>query len=200
MDEIVLRGMAKWPDVPAVYGWLALDHRGNWLLRGEPISNPLVIGFLGRNYGHDAQGRWFVQNGPQRVFVTLALAPFVLRVADGDAAPAFETHTGRPVESPSRAWIDEHGVVLIETEHGPGAVHDLHLERLLPCFLDAHGRPLAEEALEQALERAQAGEAPGLRLACPGGPIEVGAIRSADAPARLGFVLRPGPEAADGAR
>jgi len=33
MDQTVLRSLAKWPEVPAVYGWLALDRRGNWLLR-----------------------------------------------------------------------------------------------------------------------------------------------------------------------
>jgi len=27
MDEIVSRSMLKWPDVPAVYGWLSLDRR-----------------------------------------------------------------------------------------------------------------------------------------------------------------------------
>jgi hypothetical protein len=29
MDEMVKRGMARWPDVPDVYGWLSLDRRGN---------------------------------------------------------------------------------------------------------------------------------------------------------------------------
>ena len=37
MDETGLRSMAKWPNVPAVYGWLTLDRRGNWLLQGERI-------------------------------------------------------------------------------------------------------------------------------------------------------------------
>ncbi|HET8728586.1 MAG TPA: DUF2946 family protein, partial [Alphaproteobacteria bacterium] len=32
MDESVLRAMTKWPNVPAVYGWLQLDQRGNWLI------------------------------------------------------------------------------------------------------------------------------------------------------------------------
>ena len=50
MDEQVLRGMAKWPNVPAVYGWLALDCRGKWLLQGEPIGNPTVTAYIARNY------------------------------------------------------------------------------------------------------------------------------------------------------
>ena len=83
MDDIVLRGMAKWPNVPAVYGWLSLDRRGQWLLQGERISNPTVTAFIGRNYERDERGCWFFQNGPQRVFVQLDYAPLVLRVVDG---------------------------------------------------------------------------------------------------------------------
>ena len=47
MDEIVVRGMAKWPNVPAVYGWLSLDRRGDWRIKGERIANPGVSEFIG---------------------------------------------------------------------------------------------------------------------------------------------------------
>jgi len=30
MDEIVKAAIAKWPNVPHCYGWLALDARGQW--------------------------------------------------------------------------------------------------------------------------------------------------------------------------
>ena len=50
MDEMVVRSMAKWPDVPDVYGWLSLDRRGNWLIRStsatpsfERIGNPRTV-------------------------------------------------------------------------------------------------------------------------------------------------------------
>ena len=33
MDDIVRQAMAKWPHVPACYGWLGLDARGQWWLR-----------------------------------------------------------------------------------------------------------------------------------------------------------------------
>lgn len=79
MDQQVLAAMAKWPDVPAVYGWLALDGRGQWRLKGELLSQPAMTSFFGRNYQADAAGRWFVQNGPQRVYVALEAAPLVLR-------------------------------------------------------------------------------------------------------------------------
>ena len=42
MDEIVLRSMLKWPNVPSVYGWLRLDRRGQWLIRMPSV--PLAPG------------------------------------------------------------------------------------------------------------------------------------------------------------
>ena len=71
MDEVVLRAMAKWPNVPAVYGWLALDRRGNWLIKRETIANDGLNAFISRNYLHDEAGQWYFQNGPQRVYVEL---------------------------------------------------------------------------------------------------------------------------------
>ena len=35
MDDIVKQAMAKWPNVPHCYGWLALDARGDWRMRDE---------------------------------------------------------------------------------------------------------------------------------------------------------------------
>ena len=94
MDEIVIRAIAKWPNVPAVYGWLSLDRRGNWAIKGERIRNPLIAEFIARNYAHDERGRWFFQNGPQRVFVRLAYTPLVYRTRAGDGL-AFLSHTGQ---------------------------------------------------------------------------------------------------------
>src|SRR5438128_712961 len=115
MDEHVLAGMARWPNVPAVYGWLSLDRRGSWLLKGETIGNPVVTAYLGRNYEHDTEGRWFCQNGPQRVFVELGYTPIVYRVATAGTAPlAIETHTGKRAAALSGAWMDENGALLVE--------------------------------------------------------------------------------------
>jgi hypothetical protein len=68
MDPSVLQAMARWPDVPAVYGWLALDRRGNWLLKdpaGEGlgrVGNVALRDFIARNYAADDRGRWYFQN------------------------------------------------------------------------------------------------------------------------------------------
>ena len=82
MEDRVRRALARWPDVPALYGWLALDRRGRWRIKGETISRPQIIDTLNDNYAADEHGRWYFQNGPQRVFVELQSAPFVWRIRD----------------------------------------------------------------------------------------------------------------------
>lgn len=197
MDEIVLRGIAKWPDVPAVYGWLSLDRRGHWLIKGSRITHSGVIAFIGRNYAHDAKGRWFFQNGPQRVFVSLEYTPFVYRVVNPtDATLAIEAHVGTLVTEISSAWIDENGIVLLETELGIGTLHDADLERIVPSLCDASGIALGEAALEERLERIEAGEPVMLWLAFRTRKLKVQPIHSGVVPRRFGYVTHPEP--ADG--
>jgi hypothetical protein len=192
MDAIVLRGMAKWPDVPAVYGWLSLDRRGQWLLKGERIANPGVTAFIGRNYAHDGAGRWFFQNGPQRVFVALAYAPFVYRVVSRHDAPLeLETHAGKPVAAIGGAWIDENGTTLLETEHGVGTVHDGELDRLIASFRDAGAVPLTDAVLEERMEALQRGEPAPLWLLYRGAAVRVEPVESHTVPRRFGFVVCP---------
>jgi hypothetical protein len=193
MDEIVKQGMAKWPNVPAVYGWLALDRRGHWLIKGERISNPIVADFIGRNYEHDGQGRWFFQNGPQRVFISLDYTPFIYRLLwDGPGAvQRMETHTQRAVTQINGAWIDDAGVVLIESEHGVGLVDDRDLESLLACFTSARGEALTEERIAAAIEQLQAGAAADLGFRYRGNLVPVAPIDSDDVAARFGYLQRP---------
>ena len=109
MDEIVARSLAKWPNVPAVFGWLSLDRRGNWRIKGERISNTALREFIARNYEADPQGRWFFQNGPQRVYVALEYTPLVVRF-DGEG---LLDHCGRPFAA-QRCLVDDEGSVLFE--------------------------------------------------------------------------------------
>ena len=124
MDEIVARSLAKWPNVPAVYGWLELDRRGNWLIKGSRISNAALRDFIGRNYECDEHGRWFFQNGPQRVYVRLAYTPLVVHY-EGDR---LVDHCGRPFAS-KNAFQDDEGSVLLEGERGVALLDDRDLER-----------------------------------------------------------------------
>jgi hypothetical protein len=124
MDEIVVRSLAKWPNVPAVYGWLDLDRRGNWLIKGERIGNRALREFIGRNYAADESGCWFFQNGPQRVFVTLAYTPLVMHY-EGES---LLDHCGRPTQA-LETFLDDEGSVLIRGERGIGLLDDRDLER-----------------------------------------------------------------------
>jgi hypothetical protein len=193
VDDIVKQGMAKWPNVPAVYGWLSLDRRGNWLIKGERISNPIVADFIGRNYEHDEQGRWFFQNGPQRVFISLEYTPYIYRLvwnASTGASHRLETHTKRAVSEINSVWIDDAGVVLIESEHGIGSVDDRDLERLLSAFTDVHGSALGEENIAAAVEQLQAGIAANLAFSYRGNLETVSPITAGEVAERFDFVPR----------
>jgi hypothetical protein len=141
MDQAVLRSLAKWPDVPAVCGWLSLDRRGNWRIKGERIGNQALREFIGRNYQPDAQGRWYFQNGPQRVYVKLAYTPLVLHF-DGDA---LYDHCGCPVQA-AAMYVDDEGSLLILGQRGIGLLDDRDLAR----YADAAELPprLARSAVE----------------------------------------------------
>ena len=191
MDESVLRGMAKWPNVPAVYGWLTLDRRGHWLIKGEDIANPAVTAFISRNYEHDEQGRWFFQNGPQRVYVAPEYTPIVYRVTGEKSPLEIESHMGKKVGSVSGAWIDETGALLIATEQGIGLVDDRDLERLLSAFIDANGNALPETALDELMQLLQEGRSAPVWLKFGEANVKIEALRSAEAPARFGFDAAP---------
>jgi|SRR5690348_10906958 len=139
MDSVVARAMAKWPNVPAVYGWLSLDRRGNWRIKDERITNPALREFIGRNYEADSAGRWYFQNGPQRVYVTLAYTPLVVHY-EGDE---LIDHCGRPFDGRT-AYLDDEGSVLLADERAIALLDDRDLGR----YADA-------EVLLQRITRAE---------------------------------------------
>ena len=191
MDDIVLRGMAKWPNVPAVYGWLSLDRRGHWLLKGDRVANPGIAAFFGRNYSHDEQGRWFFQNGPQRVYVALDYTPHVYRVTSASSMPlTLTSHSGAPAPTARGAYFDETGQLLLNTDLGIGLIHDADLESLVPRFI-LDGKRAGETALDTALGALQAGDSVALELDLDTARVSVQPVRSADVPARFRFVARP---------
>jgi hypothetical protein len=193
MDEIVLRAIAKWPNVPSVYNWLSLDRRGNWLVKGERIGNSAVVEFIGRNYAHDAQGRWYFQNGPQRVFVTLAYTPFVYRLTpEPEGALSIHSHTGQRAQAPDAAWIDERGDLLLETELGIGLLVDRDLALALDRLKTPSGAAADDEMLERMADPSGPAEMD-LRLPLGKHTLSVARIRSCEVPARFGFVPNPQP-------
>ena len=189
MDEIVIRGMLKWPDVPAVYGWLSLDRRGSWMIKNlsgrfERIANAAVNEFIGRNYAADEQGRWYFQNGPQRVFVALDYTPWVYRL--DDSGEGLLAHTGVAARSVDALYLDEAGALLVQAELGIGVL----LDRDLPAFvelLDDPGRRSSEHLLEQVASGRE------MTAMLQGVSVRVAPIRGADLPGIFGFVPRPSP-------
>ena len=141
MDEIVARSLAKWPAVPAVYGWLSLDRRGNWRIKGETIGNLALREFIGRNYEADGKGCWYFQNGPQRVYVTLAYTPLVVHYE----AAGLVDHCNRPFR-PRAVLQDEEGSVLFEGEGTVALLDDRDLVR----FADEAVVPRAVRSRELA--------------------------------------------------
>lgn len=206
MDDVVIRAMAKWPNVPVVYGWLALDRRGRWsikigspgITKGgapelEPVANQNLIEFIGRNYAHDASGCWYFQNGPQRVFVELAYTPYIYRIARAHPL-TFETHTGAPCAQLQSAWMDEEGNLLLVTEHGPGLLLDRDLPRALESLSYSDGHALDEEKLVALIETGS--DAEGVYFSTGEVSLPLALIKSDEAPARLGYVREPKSSAA----
>ena len=122
MDDQVLRSLMKWPNVPDCYGWLALDRRGQWRMRdeftqqnklpGQVIQHAALNEFISRNYACDELGRYFFQNGPQRVFISLDATPWIVRIIPSDIGSKMINQCNQAME-PTAALSDEKGNIYI---------------------------------------------------------------------------------------
>ena len=144
MDDLVKAALKKWPDVPACYGWLGLDSRGQWWMRddraqrcgafasgapgakGSHLRHDKLIEFIGRNYEREASGphagAWLFQNGPQKVYLELESTPLIMRVSANNQEASVWAHTGTPVQV-QRCLLDEAGRLYLATNLGLGLVH-----------------------------------------------------------------------------
>ena len=122
MDDQVLRSLMKWPNVPDCYGWLALDRRGQWRMRdefaqqnhlpGQVIKHAALNECIARNYACDEFGRYFFQNGPQRVFISLDFTPWIVRITPGELGSNLINQCNLTME-PTAALSDEKGNIYI---------------------------------------------------------------------------------------
>ena len=162
MDDIVKQAMAKWPNVPHCYSWLGLDARGNWYMRddrtqaigsfasglagakGSMLKHEKLIDFIERNYAADAQGCWYFQNGPQRVYVELEATPFIWRVDDKGAI----TSSARQTASLVQLLMDERGWPYLQTSLGFGLVHTQDVASLAQALEHKHW-PIEEVSAAQ---------------------------------------------------
>jgi hypothetical protein len=167
MDDIVIKAMAKWPNVPSCTGWLGLDARGQWWMRDDPaqalgsftsgvegakgalLTHEKLVAFINRNYLCDESGanagQWFFQNGPQRVYVELEATPWVWRVQPDFTILA---HTQQACK-PQRCVLDEHGCVYLETDLGFGLIHTQDM--LLAADALERGLWVAQEMMRREL-------------------------------------------------
>ncbi len=194
MDDIVIKAMAKWPNVPHCYGWLALDARGAWRMRderaqhlglqGDKVIQQALLAFINRNYASDAQGCWYFQNGPQRVYLNLEATPFIAR---SDPALGLVLQTGEAVTAIEQACMTAAGEVILVCNGGKVAqVDDRDVVHVMG-WMARDGAPLADEALMAWLD----GAAGNIQLRYQGNTVAVERMGSADVPARFHFVRLP---------
>lgn len=131
MADRVARGMAKWPDVPAVYNWLQLDRRGCWRMKGAEITHPRLLGFINQHYYAADDGSYYFQNGPQQVFVELALTPYVFSLP----GKRLVTQNNLSVASVTAAYLSDQGDLYLQTDVGPGLVDDRYLAQVEEWFV-----------------------------------------------------------------
>ena len=155
MDPGVIRAMARWPDVPAVYGWLSLDRRGRWCLRGEPVTHRGAIEFINRNYSCTDDGRWYFQNGPQRVFADLDYTPWIFML---DGSKNLIDHGARPVDELRGAWLDEEGNLLLLSDRGIGLLCDRDLNSVCEDFCLSGGADCDDQHLARLMAGYPAGQ------------------------------------------
>lgn len=195
MDAVVTQALAKWPNVPHCYGWLALDARGNWRMRneaaqaqqlpGDKIVHPALIGFIQRNYSCDAQGRYYFQNGPQRVYVDLDIAPYIART---DPARGFILHTGQPLVHISAAYLSTTGRLFLQGDDTFAALDDRDMALCLP-HIASEDRQIEDEELLNWL--AQEGKTGSLSLRTNSGNIHLHYIKDDELGSRFHFIRQP---------
>jgi len=185
--------MAKWPNVPHCYGWLALDARGTWRMRdeaaqradgpGDKLTNTALVGFINRNYLSDERGCWYFQNGPQRVYVNLEATPFIART---DPQQGLLLQTGQAIGAIEQAFMTEAGAIVVRAGKVLAQIDDRDVAQILQMMtLDA--RPLADEALMGWLEN----DGGKLALRWQGQDVAVERLATQEVPQRLGFIQRP---------
>lgn len=196
MDESVRLALAKWPNVPHCYGWLALDARGAFRMRdeaaqaaklpGDVIRHPALLAFIFRNYACDERGAWYFQNGPQRVYVELGATPFIART---DPALGFVTQDGIGMGRIGKAFMTDDGRLLLQSDDKLAMLDDRDLAECLPRFV-LDGSACDDAALMSWLA---GGPASSRTLALALGPelVSIEKIASDRLEQRFGFVAHP---------
>ncbi|MDP5008845.1 MAG: DUF2946 family protein [Glaciimonas sp.] len=195
MDDIVKQAMTKWPNVPACFGWLALDARGAWRMRdeaaqrnnlpGDKIMHTALVGFINRNYSHDEQGRWYFQNGPQRVYVDVALTPYI---AHTDPVLGLVLQTGEVLNAITAIMLTTDGQPILIAGEKCAALDDRDIAEWMH-MLRMDGVAISDEDLMHWLENPS--HASALTWHGKQQSLTVQSITTDDFATRFGFVAQP---------
>ena len=188
MDQSVIRSMARWPNVPAVYGWMSLDRRGRWCLQGGPVVHHGAIAFMNRNYACNADGQWYFQNGPQRVFVDLDYTPWIYSL---DGAGVLIDHVDNPVNELRGAWLDEEGNLLLLGERGIGLLCDRDLGPMSENLRHSDGAACDEHSVARLVQASGDAQSRSICLAWNNKRIEVKLLLRDRVAGEFGFDPRP---------
>jgi len=219
MDQSVLDAVKRWPDVPAVYGWLSLTARGEWKLHplgdaqaggpGQGISNIQILGFMDRNYADQPDGAWFFQNGPQRVYVRLDAAPLIIFI--DPTLHALTAHDGTTIQQVLQWYCDETGQLYAKTDCGPARIDDRDLQILAEVLRSPEGLSLFDLFDAFALSESQPSRGadplpvthtlsdPNKQYSALNQAAPLHFLKAADIPHALHFISNPGPSAANSA-
>lgn len=181
--------LPPFPEKPEVYGWLQRDRRGHWFLKGSLVARRSIVESFERGYQVDAQGRWFVQYGWQRVFVSLAHLPLLLRV---DGRGQLRDAGGTEVSAIHRVALDAEGSLMMLTDRGPGALDDGDLAWALDR-LRLGAQPVDDEGLAATLALPSGTSTPLTWTTAAGHRLAVERVDVAEAPAAFGFQPEPRP-------
>jgi len=185
MDAMVLASLAKWPNVPAVFGWLRLDARGQWWLREERLNQAAIVS------GRGALLKIVLDDGepaPAGAELELVGDPkgfFVARRGEAGWQWLPDIDPG----TPRLALLDEGGRLFVEAGGELAVVDDRELLALSDAMRrSADGQPptAADWAAWQ-----EGGLALQLRL--PEGSLPLRPLAAADVSRRYGVVLSPQP-------
>lgn len=203
MDALVEQTLVKWPNVPHCYGWLALDARGAWRMQSpqkldqvqtkmqskkrsdEKNHHPVLLEFINRNYTYDEQGRWYFQNGPQRVYTDLERAPYI---AHTEPPGHFVLHTGEKMTQIKTTWLSEQGRLYLHDGTKLALLDDRDMAQ---CLTHVHldGDAISDERLLAWLDVPT--DDVSLSLQWQGLSIPLKHIRDEEVATHFGFVCLP---------
>ncbi|HEY0823945.1 MAG TPA: DUF2946 family protein [Ramlibacter sp.] len=169
MDDIVRQAMAKWPNVPHCYGWLGLDERGNWYMRDDRVQ---------------AAGPFPQSKGS--LLKHEKLVDFIQRNYEHDEQGQWFFQNG-----PQRVYVELQATPWVWRVAADGSVasHTGLPAQVQSCLVDESGRLYLETdrgvGIVHTQDIVQASDA------VEAGRWQPAEVRSADLPARFGFVRSP---------